>query len=284
MNADKPKATRSVEMKIEIEAPPDEVWKALTEADELTRWFPLNAETTPGEGGKILLDWGEGLGGTNKISVWKPNQHLQTTFMEPAETMMEEIGGTKAELLASEEAKAMVMDYHLEGAGGRTVLRLVHSGISADDRWDDEYDGYRRGWAFQLRSLRTYLERHKGRNRAATWIRQPVSCSFQEAWDRLVGPEGLLAEGSLDSPSEGDRYSVTTVHGDRLQGTVQCYDPPGQFSGTIENRKDSLLLVATENCGGPQASVWISSWRHSQEEVDAWGEKWRKTLAGLFAA
>lgn len=33
------------------------VWRALTEAEELTRWFPLQARVTPGEGGEIWMSW-----------------------------------------------------------------------------------------------------------------------------------------------------------------------------------------------------------------------------------
>ena len=51
--------TRAVEREIEIDAPLAAVWKALTDADELTRWFPLNAGVTPGVGGSVWMSWTE---------------------------------------------------------------------------------------------------------------------------------------------------------------------------------------------------------------------------------
>lgn len=45
MNA--PMQTRSVEQIIEIDAPVEAIWKALTDAEEMTRWFPLEAGTNP---------------------------------------------------------------------------------------------------------------------------------------------------------------------------------------------------------------------------------------------
>jgi uncharacterized protein YndB with AHSA1/START domain len=42
---------RRFEMTIDVNAPADAVWSALTEARELTRWFPLEARVVPGEGG-----------------------------------------------------------------------------------------------------------------------------------------------------------------------------------------------------------------------------------------
>ncbi len=48
---------RAVEREIEIDAPVGAVWKALTDAEELTRWFPLNAGVTPGVGGSVWMSW-----------------------------------------------------------------------------------------------------------------------------------------------------------------------------------------------------------------------------------
>ena len=47
---------RSFSMSIDIDATPEEVWRALTDAGELMRWFPLQARVTPGKGGSVF--WG----------------------------------------------------------------------------------------------------------------------------------------------------------------------------------------------------------------------------------
>ena len=51
---------RVFDMSIDIDASADAVWSALTEARELTRWFPLEARVIPGEGGSMYWGWGEG--------------------------------------------------------------------------------------------------------------------------------------------------------------------------------------------------------------------------------
>ncbi len=56
-------ARRSVERTIEIDAPVRDVWRALTDADELMRWFPLEARAEPGEGGSIWMRWADVYGG-----------------------------------------------------------------------------------------------------------------------------------------------------------------------------------------------------------------------------
>ena len=45
---------RKLEREVMLEAPVDKVWKALTDAQELKKWFPLEARVTPGAGGEIL--------------------------------------------------------------------------------------------------------------------------------------------------------------------------------------------------------------------------------------
>ena len=58
--AEEPKKERRLEKEIEIAVPIEEVWKALTDANELARWFPLEARVTPGLGGNIFVSWGPG--------------------------------------------------------------------------------------------------------------------------------------------------------------------------------------------------------------------------------
>lgn len=49
---------RSLGYEVTISAPVEAVWKALTDAMELARWFPLEASVRPGVGGSVRLSWG----------------------------------------------------------------------------------------------------------------------------------------------------------------------------------------------------------------------------------
>jgi len=50
--AEETKKERKLEREVMLEAPVDEVWKALTDAKELKKWFALDARVTRGAGGK----------------------------------------------------------------------------------------------------------------------------------------------------------------------------------------------------------------------------------------
>lgn len=73
---------RSHETVVEIAAPAEAVWKAISEADEIMRWFAPQAKVEPGPdgsmvGGTMWLSWGAGVEGTSRIEIWEPGKRLR---------------------------------------------------------------------------------------------------------------------------------------------------------------------------------------------------------------
>lgn len=260
--------TRSHQHELEIDASQEDVWRALTEAEELVNWFPLEAETEPGEGGSITLGWGEGMRGTCEILVWDPPNHLRTSWL----------GGP-----AGEEARSLAVDWHLEGARGKTRLRLVHSGFGPDAEWDKEFDGTRRGWAFELRSLRHYLGRHRGKSRTAFWVRRSVDLQADEVWNRLIHPEGVIRGADFAALRPGDPVQFELASGDRVQGKLVLHQPPHDVACTVGNWSEGLLRAGFEDCmGGPEAHIWVSLWGYPKDRADALEKRLKEALAGAF--
>jgi len=50
----------NVKREIELDAPPDEVWRALTDPDELEQWFANDVDLDPREGGEGTFRWDDG--------------------------------------------------------------------------------------------------------------------------------------------------------------------------------------------------------------------------------
>jgi uncharacterized protein YndB with AHSA1/START domain len=267
---DEPGARRH-EHEFTIDASPQTVWKAITDAAELVNWFPLEAEVEPGENGRITLGWGEAFKGTCRIEIWDPPRHLRTSWMthEPA---------------GAEGAARIAVDWHLEGERGRTRLRLVHSGFGPGREWDDEYDGTRRGWDYELRSLKHYLERHPGRRRSAFWLLKDVRFDAAEVWKRLLGPQGLVAWTPPASLNPGDPVRLSLATGDRIEGTVVQYLPPTDFAFTADNLNQGLIRVGYERCGGPnpQAHVFVSLWGVPEDQVGALKGRMQAALGRIF--
>ena len=62
---------------IVIDAPIEAVWKAISDGEELTRWFVDEATVTPGVGGTISISWGGEEMSSGTIEAWEPNKKLR---------------------------------------------------------------------------------------------------------------------------------------------------------------------------------------------------------------
>jgi len=262
---------RAHERAVHLNADPLTVWEAITDPNILPRWFPMEAEATLGEGGEILYGWGPEWRGTVPILAWEPGKHLRTGWQAAFPVDDEE------------QARQMVVDWHLEAEGGGTTLRLVHSGFGAGVKWDEEFDGTNRGWNIELHNLVQYMRHHQGKERRLLGIRQPVPADPAAAWSRVFSAEGLRFAGSGEPPAPGLRYEITTPGGDRLFGEVLVRNAPLDFTGTLESHHNSVFRYSHESCfGRPEAFVWISTWGMPRTESDGLEQRMGDLLKGLF--
>lgn len=238
--------TRSIVQEIEIDAPIEAVWKAITEAKEITRWLSEEARVTPGVGGNYWVSWGEGQAGDSSIEVWEPGRRLRLRNL-PAKKAEDPC--TQYDEQAA-QSTTMIQEFTIESRGGKTVLRLVDSGIPDSKEWEGFYDGKTRGWDMFFRGLRHYLEKHPGEPRKNIVDFRSIKDDMNTAWKKLTGTAGLAASGSFVDLAEGMRYSVTTSLGDALTGEVLINLPPKTLSLTVENLNDALLSATFEQMGG----------------------------------
>ena len=196
----------------------------------------------PGLGGSIWLSWGGGCEGEAPITGWDPGRHLQWT---------EGAGPVK-----------IAVDFHLEGKGGTTVVRLVQSGFSESAEWDNEFHMIDAGWSYFTQHLRLYLEKHRGVPRDLIGFRDTVPLTRVEALQRLLGPSGLSSDGSLLSATTGASYTATTASGERISGTIVAANHrTGQVGLTIAELGDAILFLEMEpSPNGVRAAFWLSTY------------------------
>lgn len=259
---------RTAELEFEINAKVEDVWAAITEAEHLASWFPMTARVEPGKGGTMFMAWGDEFQGSCTIEVWEPGHHLRTTFMEGAEG----------------EPMRTHVDYFLEGKGGVTTLRLVHSGFGEGAKWDTLYDGVSRGWAAELRSLKHYMEHHFGERRGVAWAVVPFEKKESEMWSLLMGAR-CLGIGSVDSLGAGDRFHADGPALGSINGTVLLAVKPGVLVGTIDELNNAFFRVELERCSGPEPAVWfwVSAYGASGAEAKEMTARINGVLTKLIA-
>jgi uncharacterized protein YndB with AHSA1/START domain len=239
-----PNETRSVEMVLDIAADPDVVWRALTQAEELVRWFPYQASVTPGPGGSVTWSWDDKWTWESQIDVWEPGRRLR--LVQDAQRPFDVAGGV---LPPGEVAPAhMVMDFTLESVKGVTRLRLVHSGFGHGEAWDDELDGVRTGWGHELRSLAFYLERHRGKTRHVGTSHLTWQGSQEDTWQRLLSPDAFIL--SPADAAMGAAVQVQVSTGDHFDGIVRQRVPNREFTATISALDDGIMRIGTHRAMG----------------------------------
>jgi uncharacterized protein YndB with AHSA1/START domain len=149
----------TIELTKRIQAPPETVFRALTDAGELTKWFPSSAESDPRPGGAFTYkyefdDSSKNHVMTNKYEDVTPSRRVSYPWKTPH-------GMTHVE-------------FTLESRDGETELRLVHSGWRESDDWQQSKEMHREGWGFFLDNLKSYLERGEDKRAEAMQMRTPA--------------------------------------------------------------------------------------------------------------
>jgi uncharacterized protein YndB with AHSA1/START domain len=250
---------RQVTMELDLEATLEDAWRALTDARELTRWFPLAAQVDGRPGGSMVWDWADKFHWTTRVELWEPPNRLR--LVQDVERPHDVEGRPLAD--GSILSASMAMDFTLETRQGKTRLRLVHSGFGEGAAWDDELDGVRNGWAFELRGLAHYLARHRGKDRHVGWGTASTDASHSAVWRRLLGSGGFTIEGG--TLAAGQPYMVRTPGGARLTGVIRLHHPEREFFGTVRELDDGVLRLGTWSGGGATGvNVWVATWSPAQ--------------------
>jgi uncharacterized protein YndB with AHSA1/START domain len=130
---------RSLEKELFIKATPERVFQALTEKEDLKRWFVKKAEVDLCPGGAIRLEWAPDAVEIGKILVLEPPHRLSYTWeaLEPSPT---------------------TITFELTAENDGTRLRLIHTGIGEGEDWDTYYTSVNSGWSVHLKNLTAWLE------------------------------------------------------------------------------------------------------------------------------
>ena len=119
-----------IEKSIVVNATPAKLYKALTNAQELMKWFCDRAESDPREGGQVMHAWGEHVGrGVYKRLI--PNQEVAIAWQKHDHELPEDL-----------------TIYRLEKTPRGTRVTVI------DFALPDEVEDLSQGWDHQLKQLK----------------------------------------------------------------------------------------------------------------------------------
>jgi uncharacterized protein YndB with AHSA1/START domain len=180
-----PSGRRSVQVEVEVPGTPEEVWQAIASGPGISSWFvPTKSEER--QGGEVVSNFGPGMDVTATITAWEALKRFV------AESEMGPPGSPKVATEWTIEARA----------GGKCLVRVVHSLFATTDDWDNQLDGLEQGWPAIFRILRRYLESFKGMECSAMQFVNFSGDAASKAWEKLGGELGLL------KLAEGQRWST----------------------------------------------------------------------------
>ena len=149
--------TRGYAHRVDINAEPDLVWRALIDPALLAQWYAPAARVDARERGIYSARHGGELEREANIDVFLPPRRLRLIFM-PLPHLPDDGTVLVEDFLLDRDPKSALA----QGVASVTVLRLVGSGIPETAAWHPTYIALRRGWERALPRLKILLEKPPG--------------------------------------------------------------------------------------------------------------------------
>jgi uncharacterized protein YndB with AHSA1/START domain len=236
------KQMRQHEMEVEIDATVEQVWEAVSTSQGIASWFAPDVKVEPGVGGSVAVSMGPGMEATSRIEVWEPNQHIRIVMDR------------------AEGAPPSFVDYFVEGRGGSTVMRLVHSGFEASANFDGEFESYGRGWPLYLKIMKHSVEHGVASCRHVMILRM-LSESHAEAWEKV--------QAGIPEMQQGVTKYFNAAHGFCVV--------------EFPERNHALLVVCCDKCGGSSMLTLMALlYGATQAEAEQAREDWTKRIDAMF--
>jgi uncharacterized protein YndB with AHSA1/START domain len=136
--------TRGYAHRIDVVAPASLVWAAITTSAALSQWCSPDAQIDARPGGSFRASVDRVTEFEAHIDVYMPQRRMRLLYLPSPELPAD---------------SPMADDFVLDAGPGRTIVRLLGSGIPADSAWDEMYLRLRTAWERAMARLKVLVER-----------------------------------------------------------------------------------------------------------------------------
>jgi len=224
---------RTLEFEIEVPGTPEEVWRAIATAREISSWY-VPHEFEERAGAPATASFGEG-----------PQMQIdgRVAAYEPPHRIVFDSG---------DGVPGLAFEWLVEARdGGSCVVRLVNSGFGTGEEWDAQYDGLKEGWPLFLRNLQLHLTHFPGRTATSVLPMAAWPGSREEVWARLTDELGIPAR-----PETGSRLVLRAADSPTLAGTALDV-ADHRLALLVDEPAPGTAFVAAEGDGdGCGVSIW----------------------------
>ena len=200
-----PSGRRSIQVEVEVPGTPEEVWEAIATGPGISSWFyPTDVE--PQVGGVLEYHTGSKMDVLATVTVWDPPHRFSHEGKD-----------------CGPDGPPTATEWTIESrAGGRCLVRVVHSLFASTDDWDDQLENFEAGWPVCFAVLRPYLAHFGGQRASIIRALANLDSTAHDAWIALLGALG--AEGL----APGDRWTLSAPGAADLTGVFEEARPGRQ--------------------------------------------------------
>jgi len=266
---------RSSRHSVGIHASPAEVYRALTDPTELSRWFVSEASIDLRPGGSYRWIFGEATGASGPDPTVASGEFLAVT---PQESLR------LSSLIQETET---LLEFRLDPWRDGTVLTVTHSGFPGEESWDDTFRSIDQGWESEIQILKLCLERAAGMVRRSRFHSASFASGAEALFERLATSTGLsswLALRAAADPTLGGELRLEWSDRPPVTGHFVVWDPDRFLVMTWEGERPSAVRVwIEENEDGSASEVSLEHRLFAPSSGEFTPFDWEKALERLGA-
>ena len=152
--------SRDLRFVLKIKAKPMDLYRALTSARELCRWWLEGAETDARSGGRLRMIWPNVRDAQKKT----PFPSAKVALRDAEGRFLDLDAGRKVSWSWQVPPRKKIpplCTFYIEPKGRGAQLTMIHAGFSKEPSADPVFNGSAEGWEDCLSKLRLYLETGK---------------------------------------------------------------------------------------------------------------------------